>query len=270
MSVEVTTKIKTQEQARAAMLDTIKNPPSTPIGVVSWLGKNLDVSGALGSTGLGSVIATAFPLVGGALSMLSGVLDMFSTGPSIGQVTLDAIKGISSQIEALGKELTDTIQKVGEAQSLKTTEMVLSGVDDVARQMSATSQIIDMIKSNQIQEFEKLRESTYAEFLASQVEYRTATLANLQAMISDAQAKIENAYAEIIKQLAVFGFDLLPMLYDALKPANEPPTPRAITSPTLPATPAENIASKSDNGLIWLMLAGGVGAFFIISKNKRR
>ncbi len=271
-SVVVTSKITTPEQARAAMLDTIKNPPRSPVEMVSWLGKNLDVSGALSSTGLGSVVASAFPLVGGAFSLLSGIFDAFSSGPSIGQITLDAIQGVSMQIDALGKELTATIERVSEKQTIKTTDLVLSGVDDVARQMSAAAQIADMIKSNHAQEFEKQRLAVYSEYLADELNLRKSEMDKLKTMLQTAQAKIQADYENALAQLSLIGIDLLPMLFDAMsQPQGRAVSDKATTaSPTLPGATQEKIASEKDNGLIFVAIAAGVGGLFFLMRSKKR
>lgn len=231
LEVQVQTNIQTREQAQAAMSDFLRNPPVNPQRAIEWLSKNFTVGGSVSSA-----LAFAAPAIGTFMPMLSGIFEMFSSGPSIGEVTLSAIGQLGAQIQNLAIELTNTIQRTAELERQKTVDFVLSGVDEISRQESAALQMIDMVKLEQVQLEAIKKNEIYTDYVSQSMQMRQEVLENIQSRINSVRQQINQQYDTISSSLAMLGIDLTKLSLDMLK-CQEQKQQLTATSRSAPGAP---------------------------------
>ena len=130
--IEIKSNIKTDQEAQAVLFDTLRSPPKSPAQAFQWLAKNVNFSSAFGSS-----VAKLIPGVGQILGPLTDIFSAFSSAPSLGEMVLDGLNSLSTQIADLKNELTATIERTAEIQTARTVDFVLQGVDEIQREVSA-------------------------------------------------------------------------------------------------------------------------------------
>lgn len=201
--ITATTNIKTEQQAQAAMLDTLKNPPKTPAQAFQWLTKNVNVSAAFGKT-IGGLI----PGVGSIIGSLTDIFSAFGSAPSLGEIVLDGLSALSTQIADLKNELTATIEKTAEIQTQKTVDYVLQGVDEIQQEVSALQIMQSMTNEAALQQVAIEKNSAYAEYLQQCETMQTAAYSEINAIINQVQSELTAMYDAIILRFGAMGFDL--------------------------------------------------------------
>jgi hypothetical protein len=269
-------KIATVEGARTELTNFIKNPPQNPVAAIKAFA---DMSGVTGALAAG--LTVAFPLAGFALSALSGILDAFSSGPSIGEVTLNAIsqgfQQVGEQLHTLQTQLTDTI----DASRALTVQSVLSGVDQVAREQSAIAVFESANEYNAIIAEQAAKVELFSSY-QKELEFLTKqSISQIENNIDSVRAQVDAEYLRLAEQiknmvLNVSG-DLLSRLDDYIETPDQLAaalTERAAEADLPPFATSNQVtiagAPTADAPLL-LWGAIGVGAFFLLTrKDKKR
>jgi len=174
-------KVKDIKSATVALKNYVNNPPQNPLEAIKTFADLAGVTGAL-TIGLGA----AFPMALPALGAVMGIIDLFSSGPSIAEVQIDLLQkgfeNVGKQLDQLTDQLTDTIDQ---ARAL-TVGAVLSGVDELQRQASAVSVFETALALN-----------TEIELQAAKIDIFTEYEAQFNAMTAEAQAQIENQVSDM-------------------------------------------------------------------------
>lgn len=217
-AVTVSPKIRDINSGAQFARDFANNPPTTPAGMASVLGDALGISGAL-SAGIGAVFPFALPV----LPILSGIFDLFGGGgPSIGQITLDAIGKVSEQINAgfaaVGQQIDALAEKTA-AEASRTIDTVLSGVDEISRKQSA-AQVFESIAAQSIlAESEAKKVAAFADYTNTVNAARAAFVDDVSGALKKAQAKADYEYAIIQAQVATIAGDVFKPIAAALEQA---------------------------------------------------
>jgi len=245
--ISVSTNIKTESQAQAAMVDTLKNPPKTPVQAFQWLTKNVNLSAAFGKT-----IAGIFPGVGSVIGSLSDIFGAFSSAPSLGEIVLDGLSQLSTQITDLKNELTKTIEKTAEIQTQKTVDYVLQGVDEIQQQVSALQIMQSMTNESALQQVAIEKYQAYTGYLAEYEKMQSAAYSELNSIINQVQLELEKMYNDIILRFGQMGFDLFGFIKKLTEaPQTESAAPVQRSEPT-PQTQEKTAKNESFN---WLYLS---------------
>mgnify|MGYP003391250985 FL=1 len=168
----------------------------------------------------GGVVA-AFPFAAPLLPLMSGIFSMFGgiSGPSIGQITLEAIGQVSQQISAGFQAVTETINKVAEFQATRTIDTVLSGVTELAKEQSAINVYKHFTADNILTNLEAEKALVFEEYTKSVNTERAAWVADIQAALQKAQAQTDAQYKLIQTQLAGIAGGVFEDLSQALNAA---------------------------------------------------
>ena len=168
----------------------------------------------------GGVVA-AFPFAAPLLPLMSGIFSMFGgiSGPSIGQITLEAIGQVSQQISAGFQAVTETINKVAEFQATRTIDTVLSGVTELAKEQSAVNVYKHFTADSILTNLEAEKALVFEEYTKSVNTERAAWVADIQAALEKAQAQTDAQYKLIQTQLAGIAGGVFEDLSQALNAA---------------------------------------------------
>ena len=207
MTIGVSTNIQTEKQAQAAMIDTLKNPPRNPVQAFSWLTKNVNFSAAFGKT-IGGLI----PGVGSVIGSLTDIFSAFSSAPSLGEIVLDGLKSLSSQISELKNELTLAIEKTAEMQTARTVDFVLQGVDEIQREASAIQVMQSMSDEAALQQVAGQKAQIYTEYLAELNDMQAKAYTDIKSVIDGCEAELQKIYAEITLRFGGIGLDFFKYL----------------------------------------------------------
>ncbi len=208
-SFAVTPKIQSINDGAKFAKDFLTNPPSDPVQAIKVMGSAINVGGAI-SAGLTAV----FPFTGPILPVLGGIFDLFGGGgPSIGEVTLNAIAQVSQQIEVGFKAVTETIEQTAKEQASRTIDTVLSGVDDLSRQQSAVSVFQNFAAQGILADQENQKNQIFADYMA---DINTAR----QQYADEVTAAIQKAQAESNAQYKLMQTQIYGMVGDVLGPIN--------------------------------------------------
>lgn len=267
-SITVNPKITNVQSAQKEMFDFVKNPPKDPVQAVKRFGDMLGV-GAVVSAG----ITTAFPFAAPILPVLSGIFDLFSSGPSIGEMTLDAINGLSTQLSEGLKNLQEATENIVKEQTQRSIDLVLQGADTIAREQSALD-VLDSINLQSIlEETYQEKNQLYVGFLEEMQNYRNNTLQTLAASIDAEQARISAKYQQLLAQVYGMIGEIAPAILNALTqytqtqdaPADAPPERESLED-VKPGSTTEN----KDLLFPLIGIAAGVGIAFAMSAGKKK
>lgn len=200
--ITVDSKIKTVEDGKAFIVDFAKNPPKTPLSAVKMFSDATGVTGSL--TGALSAVIPGFSFV---LPAVSGILSLFGDGsPSIGEVTLDAIKNLSGQLNKVAEQLQTALTEEIKESAQKTIEIVLAGQTEIAKQQSAISVISSIIHEDILDKVAAEKNEAYTLFLAETKTLQENTINDLRNMVLASQKSIDIYYdsqmSEILRSLA--------------------------------------------------------------------
>jgi hypothetical protein len=268
-SVTLNPKITDAKSAQREMFDFVKNPPKDPVQAVKKFGSMLGV-GAIVSTG----ITAAFPFAAPILPVLSGIFDLFSSGPSIGEMTLDAINGLSTQLSEGLKNLQEATENIVKEQAQQTINLVLQGADTIAREQSAVDVIDSLGLQSILQETYEKKNELYVAFLQDMQTYRANALNDLADTIDAEQKRISDKYQQLLTQVYGMIGEIAPAILDALTQYTQDPAAESDAPPAREmlsdVKPDARIQAESSALLPLIGIAAGVGIAFAMSAGKTK
>jgi len=216
---KINPRISSLNEAANFTRDIISKPPQSALEMVKIAASAFGVSGVV-SAGIGA----AFPLALPVLPLLQNVFDLFgsNSGPTIGQITLNAIGAISQQIAQGIIALEDSIQKLTEEtqrQSTRTIENVLTGVNQIALEQSAVNVFKTLYADNILYELEAKKTIIYDNYINKVNAARGQWLLDVQNALEKNQKMINAQYEIVQKQLANIAGGLFGELSDKLRQA---------------------------------------------------
>lgn len=261
MAVQVQTTITTEKEAVKSMADLIKNPPKNPVEMVKWVSKNFTVTGDIvGSVG-------KFLGVGKVLPMIGAIFDVFSsfTAPSVGEQIAQAVEQITSAIQAGVEEIKNALSFSTE----KTISAVITEVQNISMEESATRVIQAMVESEILTETEATIKTMFDEYTAEVTKLNEQWQNEIFSALADAQKQIDELYSQIQEILAALGIDLIQQLYDLYMKKAEAET-QAQSRALVPVSDGQGATSQEQgNGGIVLLAAGAAALLFFMQKKKR-
>lgn len=201
--ITATAKISTEKEIQSAMIDTLKNPPKTPMESFLWMSKYVNLSSDFGKTVIGLI-----PGAGSIIGSLMDIFSAFSSGPSLGEVVLDGLNSLSNQIAELQKELTSTIEKTANIQTEKTVNFVLQGIDEMQQEVSASQVMQALIEQDTLEKAAKIKIDAYSEFLQNMDLEQKKIYADINSVIDRCQKELNDLYESIKAKFGSMGFDL--------------------------------------------------------------
>jgi hypothetical protein len=244
--ITATTNIKTEQQAQAAMLDTLKNPPKSPIQAFQWLTKNVNFSSAFGSS-----VAKLIPGIGQILGPLTDIFSAFSSAPSLGEMVIDGLNSLSTQIADLKNELTGTIERTAEIQTARTVDFVLQGVDEIQREVSAIQVMQSVTAESLLQDVAAQKAEIYTEYLTQYGAMQSAAYAEISDIVNRCEAELTDLYASLVLRFGEMGLDFFKYL-ESLTAASPAP---AIETRSAPGVVETAVQSEEKTGFNWLYLS---------------
>lgn len=245
MTVNVSTNIKTEAQAQAAILDTVKNPPQSPVQAFQWLTKNVNFSAAFGKT-IGGLI----PGVGSIIGSLTDIFSAFSSAPSLGEIVLDGLKSLSNQIGELKTELTATIEKTAEIQTARTVDYVLQGVDEIQREVSAIQIMQSISDEASLQELAIQKNDIYTQYLADYSALQQSAYAEISDIINKCEQELNDLYAQIVARFGAIGFDFFKYLQGLTQKSDESSPTATRSAPAVSSPVNDNAENTGFNPLL--------------------
>lgn len=245
MTVNVSTNIKTGAQAQAAILDTVKNPPQSPVQAFQWLTKNVNFSAAFGKT-IGGLI----PGVGSIIGSLTDIFSAFSSAPSLGEIVLDGLKSLSNQIGELKTELTSTIEKTAEIQTARTVDYVLQGVDEIQREVSAIQIMQSISDEASLQELAMQKNDIYTQYLADYSALQQAAYSEISDIINKCEQELNDLYAQIVARFGAIGIDFFKYLQGLTQKSDESVPASTRSAPAVSSPVNENVEKTGFNPLL--------------------
>jgi len=269
-SVTLNPKITDAKSAQREIFDFVKNPPKDPVQAVKKFGSMLGV-GAIVSTG----ITAAFPFAAPILPVLSGIFDLFSSGPSIGEMTLDAINGLSTQLSEGLKNLQEATENIVKEQAQQTINLVLQGADTIAREQSAVDVMDSLGLQSILQETYEKKNELYVAFLQDMQTYRANALNDLADTIDAEQKRISDKYQQLLTQVYGMIGEIAPAILDALTQYTQDPAAESDAPPAREmlsdVKPDARIEAESSSMLPIIGLAGAAGiAIALLGKKSKK
>lgn len=227
--IEVSTNINTIPEAQTALVSMLKKPPQNAGEAFKWMVSHFNISGDLAKS-----VSGLIPGFGSIVGSLTDIFSAFSSAPSLGEVVLDGLRQLSSQITELKSELTKTIEKTAEIQTQKTVDYVLQGVDEIQQEVSAVQIMQSMTNEALIQQLAIEKNQAYTEYLAEYEKIQSAAYRELSDIINQVQADLETLYNAIVLRFGELGFDLfgfIKKLTEAPQAENAAPVQRSMPTP---------------------------------------
>lgn len=247
--ITASTNIKTESQAQAAMLDTLKNPPKSPQQAFQWLTKNVNFSATFGKT-IGGLI----PGAGSIIGSLTDIFSAFSSAPSLGEIVLDGLNSLSSQISELKSELTSAIEKTAEIQTARTVDFVLQGVDEIQREVSAVQVFQFISDESALVELAYAKSEIYTQYLAEYSTMQAAAYAEIAAIVNKCENELTELYAALTLRFGDMGLDFFKYLESLT--AQQPQAIAVSRSAQGEAvTPVQVAPTDNKTGFNWLYLS---------------
>jgi len=277
IEIEVKPKVTNTKEAVSMIADTIRNPPTTPGKMVSWVGKNFSASGSLGGI-LGDllpgIVGTAMPIVGAIFDIFGG-----SSGPDIAaQISevSDAINRVSEQISEEARLIKAEVLDATQTQATRTVSLVAQGANEIARSESAVRVLATIEELRQNDLLNAMAAEVWAEYGDDVEKLQSEVRGLVDKAVADAQAEIDKYYAQLQAVLGKDVYDWLKLIYENL--TGEPaPTAQTRALPTVSepvAVPvvAQIAAPESDSGSMMplLLLGGAAVAIALAKKSKKR
>lgn len=224
--VNITSNVKTNEEAQKVVIDYAKNPPKTPEQAFQWLAKTVNITAVFGDT-----VSKFIPGAGTIVGALTDIFDVFSSPPSLGQVVLNGLAQLSTQISNIKSEILSAIEKTAELQTKKTIKYTLEGVEEIQKEVSAIQIMQSVINESILSDVSIEKSNLYANYLIKYDEMQSAAYAELSEIINNVQKDLTLMYNKIINQLGLLGFDLYAILeLKTNKPMNAQIQDRKLTT----------------------------------------
>lgn len=244
--ITATTSIKTEQQAQSVMVDALKNPPKNPVQAFQWLTKHVNFSSTFGKS-----ISNLIPGVGQLIGPLTEIFSAFSSAPSLGELVLDGLKQLSTQIADLKNELTTTIERTAELQTARTVDFVLQGVDEIQREVSAVQVMQSMTEETLLQEVAEQKAQIYTEYLAQYSAMQSAAYAEISDIINKCETELNALYESLVLRFGEIGLDFYKYLQGLM--TAEPAAP--VQTRSAPSVDAPVVQSEEKSGFNPLYLA---------------
>ncbi len=256
MTVQVTTDITDEKKALAVLGEAVRNPPREPMDMLKFAAKHFNVSGSITD-----LVSKYLPNFAGLLPIAGQIFEMFSgfSGPSIGQITLDAIQQVSEQLAAGIADLKNSMR----IESDRAIDIINQASVQISQEESATRIINSIQEALILAENDAQKEKIFQEYSQAISDARTQFMDEMQSTIADSQARVNAAYLQIQKILAGLSLQMLTDLYNQLTAPQDSAT-RAEPSAQAVARPVASDASPADFPWALLFIAGG--AFYVLSK----
>jgi hypothetical protein len=203
--IEIKPKLTTIDEATKFTADFVKNPPQTPIEMVKFAASAFETSSVVSQA-----LSVAFPGVATVLPAVGAIFSLFSGGgPSIGEVTLNAIAQVSKQIQKGFEAVNDTIlrsterlTKVTEFQAQRTIDSVISGVNELAKEQSAVQVYKTFTASAILDNVEKQKAEIYADYIDTLNQQRQQWISDIKDALRKAQNQTNAQYEFVQAQIA--------------------------------------------------------------------
>ena len=244
--IEIKSNIKTDQEAQAVLFDTLRSPPKSPAQAFQWLAKNVNFSSAFGSS-----IAKIIPGVAQLLGPLTEIFSAFSSAPSLGEMVMDGLNSLSTQISELGNELKSAIEKTAEIQTARTVDFVLQGVDEIQREVSAIQVMQSMTAESLLQDVAAQKAEIYTEYLAQYGAMQSAAYAEISDIVNRCEAELTELYASLVLRFGEMGLEFFKYLESLTVAAPAP----AIETRSAPSVAAPAVQSEEKTGFNWLYLS---------------
>lgn len=256
--ISISTTIKTEKQAQAAMLDTLKNPPQTPMQAMQWLTKNVNFSSAFGKT-IGGLI----PGAGSVIGSLTEIFSAFSSAPSLGEMVMDGLSSLSNQIADLKNELTATIERTAEIQTQKTVDFVLQGIDEIQQEVSAVQIMQTIAEQTSLQELAASKMEVYTQYLQTLEAMQKQAYADIKGIIDNCEGELRALYESLILRFGSLGIDFFKYL-EGLTAQQPQQTSRS--APVIQEAPGQTQGDQRTGGFNPLLLSPLLLLFFMKRK----
>jgi len=258
--------IKSESDALQLVSDTIKNPPQTPGEILQFAQKNFQISGAI-TRG----VERFLPLAGSVLPLASSLFSAFASfgSPSLGEQMLSGFNRLSEQITAEISALKDYLTELSEKATLKTVDLTLEGVTDLALQESATRVMITLNQAEIAARFEAERALIFNQYTAQITAARDALNAKLAALLTAADEHLRQLYAQLETALSSKVLELLRQIENYAKQLQVGDAGQQITTAR---DLGEGMAAESKGEslpMTWLLVAAA-GAFVVFSKKGKK
>ena len=213
---------------------------------LQWLTKHVSFSSAFGKS-----IAGLIPGVGQLIGPLTEIFSAFSSSPSLGQVVMDGLKALSTQITDLKNELTATIERTAEIQTARTVDFVLQGVDEIQREVSAIQVMQSMTAESLLQDVAAQKAEIYTEYLYDLNQMQLKAYAEIKIVMDNCEIELHNLYDSLILRFGEMGLDFFKYLESLTAAA---PTP-AVETRSAPGVATSSVQSEEKTGFNWLYLS---------------
>jgi len=259
--IVLTPKIQTAEAAVSEISEFARNPPATPEAAVLRFANLMGVSGAV--SGALDLIA---PFAGPAVNLLSDLFFGLGSGPSLGEITLEAIGELSRQLSDVARILDERISAKVTEQAQRTIDVVLSGVDEIAREQSAVIVFRELNKMSVQEALRAEREQLYNQYLQELNALRESKLSEIRGALEAARAQVYEQYqAAMARALAIIG-QLTPALEAALQSYLAQSRQADGFSVRSIEAPAQEEPQQS--GVLFLLLAAATAGVFYATRKK--
>lgn len=236
MSLQITTNITDEKKAIAVLGEVVKNPPKDPLDVLKFAAKHFSVSGSVTDA-----IAKYFPSISGLIPIAGQIFEMFSglSGPSIGQLTLDAIQQVSEQLAAGIQDLKNTMR----FESERVIDLVSQATAQVSQEESATRIINSIYEASVLAENDLKKEQIFEEFQSTISQARQQFMDDAKKAIADSQDRVNKSYAQMQALLASQALQIMTDIYNQLNVGqSESPT----QSRSAPASVSQNLIPNEE------------------------
>ena len=258
--ITATTSIKTEQQAQSVMLDALKNPPKSPVQAFQWLTKHVNFSSTFGKS-----ISGLIPGVGQLIGPLTEIFSAFSSAPSLGELVLDGLKQLSTQITELKNELTSVIEKTAEIQTTRTVDFVLQGVDEIQHEVSAVQIMQSLSDESSLREIAAEKSKIYTEYLAEYSAMQSAAYAEIAAIVSKCENELTELYAALTLRFGDMGLDFFKYL-ESLTAQQPQAVAVSRSAPGEALAPVQAAPADKKTGFNWLYLSPLLLLFFTNKK----
>lgn len=240
------------------MVATLKNPPKTPVEAFKWVASYVNVSSVFGKT-IGGLI----PGVGSIIGSLTDIFSAFSSAPSLGEIVLDGLKALSSQINDLKSELAATIEKTAEIQTARTVDFVLQGVDEIQQEVSAVQIMQTIAEQTSLQDLAASKMEVYTQYLQTLEAMQKQAYADIKAIIDNCESELRALYESIVLRFGSLGIDFFKYL-EGLTAQQPQQTSRS--APAIQEAPGQTQGEQKTSGFNPLLLSPLLLLFFMKRK----
>lgn len=229
------------------MLDTIKNPPRSPMDAFKWLTKNVNFSATFGKT-IGGLI----PGAGAIIGSLTDIFSSFSDAPSLGGMVMDGLNALSTQISELKSEITSVIEKTADIQTARTVDFVLQGVDEIQQEVSAMQIMETIAEQTNLQELAVAKMEIYTQHLQNLEAMQKQAYADIKAIIDNCESELRALYESLVLRFGGLGIDFFKYLEGLTAQA---PQQTIRSAPGIQAAPKVAQEEKQSSGFNPLILS---------------